>query len=199
MMIYYAKPLARLISKLESFPGIGTKSAQRIAFYILGLSDSDVSDLADAITSVKEIKECKVCFNFCENEVCEICSSSQRRSDLLCVVSDSKDLITMERTHEYNGVYHVLGGVINPLDNICPDDLKIRELVARVAGGNFKEIIIALNPTIEGDTTALYISRLVKTFGVKVTRIGYGMPVGGDIDYADQATMIKALEWRREI
>lgn len=199
MMIYYAKPLARLISKLESFPGIGTKSAQRIAFYILGLSDNDVSDLADAITSVKEIKECKVCFNFCENEVCEICSSSQRRSDLLCVVSDSKDLITMERTHEYNGVYHVLGGVINPLDNICPDDLKIRELVARVAGGNFKEIIIALNPTIEGDTTALYISRLVKTFGVKVTRIGYGMPVGGDIDYADQATMIKALEWRREI
>jgi len=200
MITYYAKPLAKLVNKLESFPGIGAKSAQRIAFYILSLSEAEAQSLAESIISVKEkIKECSVCFNFSEDDICEVCASPGRDNEILCVVSDAKDLITMEKTHEYNGFYHVLGGVISPLDNVGPDDIKIRELVSRVVNGTFKEIIVALNPTVEGDTTAMYISKLVKNFDVKVTRIGYGMPVGGEIDYADQATMIKALEWRREI
>lgn len=196
----YAKPLARLISKLEAFPGVGAKSAQRIAFYILNLPNEEAREIADAIVSAKtEIKKCSVCFNYSENDICDICANEKRNRELLCVVADPKDLITMEKTHEFNGLYHILGGVINPTENIRPEDLNIQQLVARVADGNFKEVIIALNPTIEGDTTALYINRLIKVFDVRVTRIGYGMPVGGEIDYADQATMIKALEWRREI
>ena len=200
MISSYAKPLARLIGKLEAFPGVGSKSAQRIAFYILNLPENEARELAEAIISAKtEIKQCSVCHNYSEEELCEICSDQKRNREIMCVVADPKDLITIEKTREYNGLYHVLGGVINPTENVTPDDLNIRSLVDRVAKGSFREVIMALNPTIEGDTTALYIARLIKDFGVTVSRIGRGISVGGERDFSDQATMVDALLWRREL
>ena len=200
MITDYAKPLAGLISRLEAFPGIGEKSATRIAYYILKLPKEEAEELAASILTVKnEVRECSVCFNLSDEDVCPVCSDTARNRELLCVVADPRDLVTVERTREYNGLYHILGGVINPAENVGPGDLHIRELVERVAAGGFREVIIALNPTVEGDTTAIYISRLIREFGVEVTRIGSGMPVGGEIDYADQATVIRALVSRRPI
>jgi len=200
MISYYAKPLAKLVSKLEAFPGVGAKSAQRMAFYILNLSKEDAKEICDAIISVKEnIKECKICHNYSEEDVCEVCNATDRNKRSLCVVAEVKDIISMERTNEFHGVYHVLGGVIDPFNKIGPDQLNIRDLVSRVSDNTVDEIIIAVNPTVEGDTTAMYIAGLLKNFVKKITRIAYGMPVGGDMDYADQATMIKALEYRREM
>ena len=196
----FANPLARLISRLEAFPGVGAKSAQRIAFFILNMPDAEAEELADAILSAKrEIRKCSVCFNYTQDDICSVCSDSKRNRELLCVVEDPRDIITLERTHEYNGLYHVLGGLINPTANVRPDDLNIKPLLSRVEQGSFSEVIMALNSNIEGDTTALFLARRLKELGVKVTRIGSGMPVGGEIDYADQATMIKAIEWRREM
>jgi recombination protein RecR len=196
----YAKPLAKLVGELEKLPGIGPKSAQRLAFHILRSSEEDSRRLADAIMEVKsKITQCRVCFNFTEGETCEICSDPKRDRSVICVVAEPRDLIAMEKTNEYNGLYHVLGGVISPLDGIGPDMLRIRELTERLADGEVKEVILATNPTIEGDTTSMYLARLLKPLGVKVTRIAHGMPVGGDLDYADQATLIQALQWRREI
>lgn len=171
-----------------------------MAFYILRASDEDARLLTDAIGEVKQkITQCKVCYNFADKDVCDLCASDKRDKTTVCVVSEPRDVIAMEKTNEYKGVYHVLQGVISPMDGIGPEMLRVRELQQRVMDGGIKEIILATNPTIEGDTTAMYVAGILKPLGVKVTRIAHGMPVGGDLDYADQATLIRALEWRREI
>ena len=196
----YAKSLGRLIGQLERLPGVGPKSAQRMAFWILSHPREDAQALAEAILDVKErIRLCPVCFNFTDEEVCSIDRDARRDRSLLCVVAETRDLIAMEKTNEFKGVYHVLQGVISPMDGIGPELLKVRELMARLADDQGKEVILATNPTIEGDATALYLARLIKPLGIKVTRIAHGLPVGGDLDYADQATLIQALEWRREM
>ncbi|HHX42181.1 MAG TPA: recombination protein RecR [Armatimonadetes bacterium] len=196
----YAKSLARLIGQLERLPGVGPKSAQRMAFWILSHPREDAAALAEAILEVKErIRLCPVCFNFTDEEICAIDRDPRRDRSLLCVVAETRDLVAMEKTNEYKGVYHVLQGVISPMDGIGPELLKIRELIRRLEDGQVKEVILATNPTVEGDATALYLARLIKPMGIRVTRIAHGLPVGGDLDYADQATLIQALEWRREI
>jgi len=198
--MHYAKPLARLVGALEKLPGIGPKSAQRVAFHILRASSEETRTLVEAINEVKEkIVQCTVCFNLTDQEICEICTSEKRDKNTICVVAEPRDVIAMERTNEYRGTYHVLQGIISPMDGVGPDMLRIRELQERVAQNSIKEIILAMNPTVEGDTTAMYLAGILKPLGVKVTRIAHGMPVGGDLDYADQATLIRALEWRREI
>jgi recombination protein RecR len=199
-MAQYAKPLARLVGELEKLPGIGPKSAQRLAFYLLRLSEDEAKALTDAITEVKaKIGYCTICYNFTDKETCDICRDTRRNDDALCVVADPRDLIAMERTGEFRGKYHVLGGVISPMEGILPDHLKIRELLGRLEKHTPQEIILATNPNVEGDATALYISKLVKPLGIRVTRIAHGVPVGGDLDYADQATLIQAFEGRREM
>jgi recombination protein RecR len=198
--MYYPKPLAKLVGVLEKMPGIGPKSAQRLAFYILRMSDEEGRLLTEAIQEVRQkITQCKICYNFADQEICEICASDKRDKSIICVVAEPRDVIAMERTNEYTGTYHVLQGVISPMDGIGPEMLRIRELQQRVANNPVKEVILATNPTIEGDTTAMYLAGILKPLGVKVTRLAHGMPVGGDLDYADQATLIRALEWRREI
>jgi recombination protein RecR len=198
--MHYAKPLARLVGEFEKLPGIGPKSAQRLAFYVLRLSPDEARALADAILEVKErIGTCGVCFNFTDQPVCDICSNDRRDPQLLCVVAEPRDLMAMERTGEFRGRYHVLGGVISPMDGVGPDMLRVRELVERIERDGVREIVLATNPTVEGDTTAMYLARLIKPFGVRVTKIAFGLPVGGDLDYADQATLIQALEGRREL
>jgi recombination protein RecR len=195
----YARPLGRLVGEFEKLPGIGPKSAQRLAFYVLRMPAEDARQLAEAILEVKErIRTCSVCYNFTDQEVCEICRSDRRDRSLLCVVAEPRDLLAMERTNEYRGLYHVLGGVISPLEGIGPEALRLRELAERIHDGTVKEVILATNPTVEGDTTAMYVARQLKPFGVRVTKIAFGLPVGGDLDYADQATLIQALEGRRE-
>jgi len=198
--MYYPKPLAKLVGALEKLPGIGPKSAQRMAFYILRASEDESRALAESITEVKEqITQCKVCYNLADQELCQICASDKRDTTTVCVVAEPRDVIAMEKTNEYKGVYHVLQGVISPMDGVGPDMLRIRELQQRIMNDSIKEVILATNPTIEGDTTAMYLAGILKPLGVKVTRIAHGMPVGGDLDYADQATLIRALECRREI
>jgi recombination protein RecR len=198
--MYYAKPLAKLVGEFEKLPGIGPKSAQRLAFHILRSPEEETRRLAEAINDVKaHIKLCPVCFNFTDKETCDVCRDPKRDHSLLCVVAEPRDLVAMEKSNEFKGLYHVLGGVISPMDGIGPEMLKIRELTSRLNTGEIKEVILATNPTIEGDTTAMYLAGLIKPFGIKVTRIAHGMPVGGDLDYADQATLIQALEWRREM
>lgn len=198
--MYYPKSLAKLVGALERLPGIGPKSAQRMAFHILRSSDEEAQALAEAITEVKEkITQCKVCFNFADQEVCHLCTSDKRDKTTVCVVAEPRDVIAMEKTNEFKGVYHVLQGLISPMDGIGPDMLRIRELQQRIINDAIKEVILATNPTIEGDTTAMYLAGILKPLGAKVTRIAHGMPVGGDMDYADQATLIRALEGRREM
>jgi len=198
--MYYAKPLAKLVAAFEKLPGIGPKTAQRLAFYILQAPVEEVDVLAEAIKEVKErIRQCKICCNFTDQEICEICQSEKRDKTTICVVAEPRDVIAMEKTNEFRGTYHVLQGLISPIDGIGPEMLRIRELQKRVCEDGIKEVILATNPTIEGDTTAMYLAGILKPLGVKVTRIAHGMPVGGDLDYADQATLIRALEWRREI
>ncbi len=201
--MHYAKPLAKLVAEFEKLPGIGPKSAQRLAFHILRIPEDEAQSLAQAVISVKQlIKLCPVCYNFTDQDRCELCSDAKRDRSLLCVVAEPRDVVAMEKTNEFRGLYHVLGGVISPMDGVGPEVLKIRELLGRVNEGEIREIVLATNPTIEGDTTAMYIARSFKdAFGdaIKVTRIAHGMPVGGDMDYADQATLIQALQWRREM
>ncbi|HZT40584.1 MAG TPA: recombination mediator RecR [Chthonomonadaceae bacterium] len=198
-MPHYAKPLARLVAELERLPGIGPKSAQRMAFYILRLPKEEAQQLAEAIITVKEhIRFCKECSNFTDQELCEVCRDPKRDRSLLCIVAETRDLIAMEKTNEYKGLYHVLQGLIDPLNDIHPEHLKIRELFPRVADG-VQEVILALNPTTEGQTTALFLAQRLKPLGVKVSQIAHGLPAGGDLDYADQATLISALQWRREM
>jgi recombination protein RecR len=199
-MVEYAKPLAKLIRELEKMPGVGPKSAQRMAFHILRMPEEEARALAEAIVEVKErIATCKRCFNFTDEELCPICRNPSRDTSVLCVVADVRDLMAIERTQEYRGLYHVLQGVISPMDGVGAEQLRIRELLQRLRSEPVQEVIIAMNPTIEGDATAMYLSRLIKPLGIRVTQLAHGMPVGGDLDYADQATLISALEWRREL
>jgi recombination protein RecR len=187
------------VAELERLPGIGPKSAQRMAFHILRQPHEDAKRLAEAILTVKaQIHLCKECSNFTEQEVCEICRDARRDRSLMCVVAEPRDLIALEKTNDYKGLYHVLQGVISPMDNIGPEMLKIRELFPRVANG-VQEVILALNPTTEGQTTALFLASRLKPLGVRVSQIAHGLPAGGDLDYADQATLISALQWRREL
>ena len=198
-MLHYAKPLARLVGELERLPGIGPKSAQRMAFYILRQPQEEAKQLSDAIMAVKDsIRLCLECSNFTDQELCEVCRDKTPDRSLMCVVAETRDLIAMEKTNEFKGVYHVLQGVLSPMDNITPEMLKIRELFPRVANG-VREVILAFNPTAEGQTTALYLAGRLKPLGVTVSQIAHGLPAGGDLDYADQATLISALRWRREV
>lgn len=200
MPSYQAAPLSRLIEQFERLPGIGFKSAQRLAYYVLGLSDSEVKQLADSIMEAHDkIHYCKVCCNLTDQELCPICRDDARDKSTICVVENPRDVIAMERTHEYHATYHVLHGVISPLNGVGPDDLCIKELLKRINGGGVKEVIMATNPTVEGEATAMYVSRLLKPLGVKVTRLAYGIPVGGDLEYADEVTLSRALLGRGEI
>ena len=199
-MEYYAAPIAKLIDAFEKLPGIGHKTAQRLAFYILGMPESKVLDFSDAVVDAKKrIHFCRQCFNLTDLELCPICASSRRDASVLCVVEDPKDVLAMERTHEFHGLYHVLHGVISPQDQVGPDDIKIRELISRIADAEITEVILAINPTIEGEATAVYLSRLLKPFGIKTTRLAHGIPVGGNLEYADEVTLAKSLEGRREL
>jgi recombination protein RecR len=197
--MHYAKPLARLVAELERLPSIGPKSAQRMAFHILRQPADESRRLAQAILEVKDsIRFCTECSNFTDQEVCEVCADPKRNRALLCVVAEPRDLIAMEKTNEYRGVYHVLQGLIAPLNGVYPEDLRIKELFPRVAAG-VEEVILAFNPTTEGQTTTQFLAKRLKPLGVRVTQIAHGLPAGGDLDYADQATLISALQWRREL
>jgi recombination protein RecR len=196
----YTKSLEELISKLIKLPGIGRRSAERIAMHLLQLPDKDVRFLADAIIRAKQnIKLCKICNNLTEEEICNICQNLNRDKTIVCVVEEPKDIRAIERTAKFNGLYHVLMGSISPLDGRGPEDLKIKELLARINRGNIKEVIIATDSDTEGETTAIYLNKLIRPLGVKVTRIGIGMPVGSNLDYIDPTTLTLSLESRREI
>ena len=199
-MSRFPASLEKLIDKFAMLPGIGRKSAQRLAFYILSLSDDKVSDFADAIMDAKKnIHFCKVCNNLTENEICNVCSSEMRDHSTICVVSDPKDVLSIERGKEYNGTYHVLHGVLSPMNHVGPDDIKIKELLVRVAENDISEVIMATNPDTEGEATAMYISKLIKPFNVKVSRLAYGIPVGSNLEFADDATLNRAIEGRTEM
>jgi recombination protein RecR len=196
----FPEPLQRLIAQLSRLPGIGPKTAQRLAFHLLSLPGSSIRELTEAILDAKEkIGYCRVCFNLAEEERCVLCRNEDRRTDVVCVVEDARDIAAMERTHDYKGLYHVLQGAISPMEGIGPDQLRIRELLARLASGEVNEVIIATNPNIEGEATALYLARLIKPTGLLVTRLAHGLPVGGDLEYADEMTLTRALQHRREI
>ena|SRR6056297_3500258 len=198
-MRHYPRAMGKLIGELSKMPGIGTKTAQRLAFYILGLSKGRVKELTDAILDAKtHIKYCSICNNLTELDPCEICSSSERDRNILCVVESPKDVIVMEKTGEYNGLYHILHGSISPMDGIGPEDIKINNLLPRLEE-NIEEVILATDPNAEGDATAMYLAKLMKPLGVKVTRLAHGLPVGSDLEYADEVTLSKALEGRREM
>ncbi|MDI6891684.1 MAG: recombination mediator RecR [Actinomycetota bacterium] len=203
--MYYAEPVARLIEELAKLPGIGPKSAQRLAFHILKTDSEETKKLAEAILQVKEkIKFCKACFNVTDQELCEYCRDSKRDGSVICVVEEPRDIVALEKTREFKGRYHVLQGAISPIEGVGPEDIKVRELLDRLKGEaqveqRVKEIILATNPNIEGEATAMYIAKLVKPLGVKVTRIASGLPVGGDLEYADEVTLGRALEGRREL
>lgn len=200
MAQYNVAPLENLIDQFEKMPGIGHKTAQRLAYYVLNLSDAEAQQLADAVTQAhSEIHYCSRCCNLTDKELCPVCASAVRDHSVICVVETPRDATAVENTHEFKGVYHVLHGAISPLNDIGPDNLTIKELLARLADETVSEVIMATNPTVEGDATALYISRLLKPMGVKVTRLAYGIPVGGDLEYADEYTLAKALEGRNEI
>ena len=199
-MAYNVPPLEELIDKFASLPGIGRKSAQRIAFYLLGKSEQEIKSFADVMIKAKaDIHYCSVCQTFTDGDECNICSNPSRDHTTVCVVENPKDVMALERANEYSGTYHVLHGLMSPIDSITPDQLKIKELVGRVAKGDIKEVIMATNPTVEGDTTALYVSKLLTPFGVKVTRLAYGIPVGGSLEYSDEVTLLKAFEGRTQI
>lgn len=200
-MEYFPPALEKLVEQFAKLPGVGRKSAQRLAFYVLSLPKEEAEEFAGAITAAKaSISCCPVCQNLAEGGgPCPICRSAKRDHTMVCVVADPKDVIAMERAREYGGLYHVLHGVISPMNHVGPDDLRIRELVERVSAGGIEEVIMATNPDTEGEATAMYLSRLLKPFGVKVTRLAYGIPVGSHLEFADDATLMRALEGRREL
>ena len=199
-MAYNVIPLTKLIEQFERLPGIGRKTAQRLAFYVLNLPREKAQQFDDAITEAHDkIKKCRVCQSLTEGELCPICADSARDGSVICVVEDSQDVLAFERTREYHGLYHVLHGLISPMDGIGPDQLHIKELLARIGSGEVKEVIMATNPTVEGEATAMYLARLLKPMGVRVTRLAYGIPVGGNLEYADEVTLYRALEGRSEI
>ncbi|MCR1851158.1 recombination mediator RecR [Paraclostridium sordellii] len=196
----YSGPISTLIEEFSKLPGVGRKTAQRLAFHVINMNMNDVEALSKAIVEAKkEIKYCSTCYNITDKDPCSMCSNKNRDSSVICVVEDPRDVAAMERTKEFNGQYHVLNGVISPMDGIGPDMIRIKELVQRLGNQDVREIIMATNPTIEGEATAMYIARLLKPMGIKVTRIAHGLPVGGDLEYADEVTISKALEGRREI
>ena len=196
----FARPLAELIAELERLPGVGPKSAQRLAYHLLRVTDEEAGRLAGAIRNAKEkLRFCADCQNISESEICEICRSSQRDRSVICVVAEPRDIAAMERINEYKGQYHVLHGLLSPMDGVGPEQLRLKELLNRLGGGEVTEIILATNPTVEGDATALYLARLLKPVVGKVSRLAHGMPVGGELDYADSATLLSALEYRREM
>lgn len=196
----YAPPIARLLEELERLPGVGPKSAQRIAYWLLTADSADAERLAGAITEVKRtIHFCPICFNFAEQELCSVCSDPERDRTIVCVVEEPRDLVAVDRTGEFHGTYHVLQGAISPIDGIGPERLRVRELIDRLAGDEITEVLIATNPNVEGETTALYLARLIKPLGIRVTRIASGLPVGGDLEFADEVTLGRALECRREM
>ncbi len=196
----YAEPLARLIEELSKMPTVGPKTAQRLAFYILRASPEDAARLAQAILDAKaKIRYCSICYHVTDVDPCAICTHHARNRSMICVVEDPRDVFAMERTREYRGLYHVLHGAISPLDGIGPDDLKISELLTRVKSGEVREVIVATNPRVEGEATAIYLAKILKPLGIRVTRIAHGLPVGGDLEYADEVTLAKALEGRREL
>ena len=199
-MEYFPAPLEKLTEQFAALPGIGTKSAQRLAFHVLGLPMEKAQAFADAIVNAKKgVTLCPECCGLSAGGLCPICASPKRDGSVLCVVADPRDVMAMERAREYNGKYHVLHGVLSPMNHVGPDDLQIKPLLERVAAGRVEEVIMATNPDTEGETTALYLSRLLKPFGVKVTRLAYGIPVGGHLEFADDATLSRALEGRREL
>jgi recombination protein RecR len=199
-MDFYVAPIARLIEEFEKLPGIGHKTAQRLAFHMLNTSRENVEGLADALLDAHtKVKNCSVCYNISDAELCPICSNVKRDTSIVCVVEGSRDVIAIERTREYKGTYHVLQGAISPMDGIGPNDIKIKELLDRLKDENIKEIILATNPNVEGEATAMYISKLVKPLGVMITRIAHGIPIGGNLEYTDEVTLSKALEGRREM
>lgn len=199
-MAFFPATLEKLIDQFASLPGIGRKSAQRLAFHVLAMSEEEASGFANTILSAKrDVKRCRICRNYTDREVCPICSSEQRDRSLICVVSDPKDVLSMERAREYNGLYHVLHGAISPMNHVGPDDIGIKELVIRAAADEVREVIMATNPDTEGETTAMYISRLLKPLEIKVTRLAYGIPVGSNLEFADDATLTRALEGRTEM
>jgi len=199
-MDQHLDPMAELIEEFQKMPTIGPKSAQRLAFYILSLENSEAQKISNAIKMVKEkMRYCSQCFNITVSDPCEICTSAKRDKTILCVVSDPKDLISVEKTREYHGLYHILGGVISPLDGMTPETLRIKELLHRIKDGQFKEIIMAINPTVEGEATMIYLGRLLSPLGIKITRIAYGIPIGGNIDYADEMTLAKSFEGRAKL
>ena len=199
-MAYNLAPLQNLIDQFERMQGIGHKTAQRMAFYVLGLSDSQAQEFAKAITDAHtKIKHCKICCDLADDELCPICKDNTRDKSVICVVEDPRDVVAIERTHEYKGTYHVLHGAISPMDNIGPDQIRIKELIARLGSGEVEEVIMATNPTVEGEATAMYISRLLKPMGITVSRLAYGVPVGADLEYADEVTLSRAIEGRSVI
>lgn len=196
----YPAPLARLIDELSKMPTVGPKTAQRLAFHILRLPPQEAQALAEAILDVKaKMRHCSTCFTITDVDPCATCTAPNRDAAVLCVVEDPRDVIALERTREFRGRYHVLHGAISPLDGIGPDDLKIPELLARVQAGGVREVIVATNPRVEGEATAIYLARVLKPLGVRVTRIAHGLPVGGDLEYADELTLARALEGRRDL
>ncbi|NLJ86427.1 MAG: recombination protein RecR [Firmicutes bacterium] len=199
-MSLYARPMALLVEELAKLPGIGPKTAQRLAFYIISGSKTDAESLAEAIVQAKEkIIYCSICYNLTEETPCRLCTSVGRDSSMICVVEEPKDVIAIERTREFKGLYHVLHGAISPIDGIGPNDIKVKELLERLRDDTVQEIILATDPNVEGEATAMYLARLLKPLGVKVTRMAHGMPVGGDLEYVDEVTLAKALEGRREV
>ncbi|MBP1559544.1 MAG: recombination protein RecR [Oscillospiraceae bacterium] len=199
-MAYSVLPLTRLIEQFEKLPGVGRKGAQRLAFHVLGLPKQKAVDFANAILEAHEkIKKCSVCQNLTDAELCPVCMDGGRDRGVICVVEDPRDVIAFERTREYKGVYHVLHGLISPMEGIGPEQLTIKELIARLGDGEVKEVIMATNPTVEGEATAMYLARLIKPMDIKVTRLAYGIPVGGNLEYADEVTLFRALEGRSEL
>ncbi len=199
-MSFFPASLENLIDKFASLPGIGRKSAQRLAFHVLSLPEAEARAFADAITEAKaSVHCCRICQNLTEGEICSVCASDRRDKSTICVVSDPRDVLSIERGHEYNGTYHVLHGVLSPMSHVGPDDIRIKELLVRAAQDEVKEVIMATNPDTEGEATAMYISRLLKPFHIRVTRLAYGIPVGSNLEFADDATLSRAIEGRTEM
>ncbi len=197
-MQVFIEPIGRLINEFSKLPGVGKKSAQRYAYKIISMSESEAQEFAAAIVNVKKkVRYCKVCGNFTESDVCDICKTRDKRT--ICVVKEPKDVIALEKLHEYKGVYHVLHGVISPMEGIGPDDIRIRELLERIREGGVEEVIVATNPDVEGDATAMYIARLIKPLGIKVTRLAHGIPIGSEIEYTDDVTLARAFIERKEV
>ncbi len=196
----YTKPLAQLIEFFQKFPGIGPKSAQRMALHLLKMPESEVKNFANTMVEAKQhIHYCKICFNMSASDPCEICSDDRRDKSVICVVAETKDLIAIEKTHEYKGLYHVLQGTLSPLDGIGVEDIRIKELLNRITDTDINEVILALSPSVEGEATSMYISKLLKPFNIKISRIAFGLPIGSDIEFADEITLAKAIEGRRLI